>query len=212
MRNTIVKQAESWLGCKEKNGTHKPIIDVYNSHKPLARGYKVKYTDEWCATFASAVAIKCKATNIIPTECSCPKMLELFKKLGSWQEKDNYVPSAGDYIFYDWEDSGKGDNKGNPNHVGIVQKIEGSTIYVIEGNYNESVKVRKIAVNGKYIRGFGVPKYTVNKPVTKSVETIAKEVINGKWGNGAERKKRLAAAGYNPTEVQALVNKLLKQR
>lgn len=179
MRTKIVKQAESWIGKKEKDGSFKVIIDIYNAHKPLARSYKVKYTDEWCATFASAVAIKCGATDIIPTECSCAKMIELFKGKGSWQENDAYVPSGGDYIFYDWEDSGKGDNTGRPNHVGIVQKVEGSTIYVIEGNYNEKVAIRKIAVNAKYIRGFGVPKYKAQpkepvkqetaKPVTFTV-------------------------------------------
>ena len=42
-----------------------------------------------------------------------------------------------------------------------------------------------------------------------SIEEIAREVIAGKWGNGAERKKRLTAAGYDYAEVQAMVNKLL---
>ena len=44
----------------------------------------------------------------------------------------------------------------------------------------------------------------------KSVDTIAREVIAGKWGNGATRKQKLAAAGYNYSEVQKRVNQLLK--
>lgn len=44
----------------------------------------------------------------------------------------------------------------------------------------------------------------------KSVEDIAKDVIKGKYGNGTERKKRLEAEGYNYSEVQAMVNKILK--
>lgn len=44
----------------------------------------------------------------------------------------------------------------------------------------------------------------------KSIKEIAKEVINGKWGNGETRKKRLEEAGYNYKEVQKEVNKLLK--
>ena len=44
----------------------------------------------------------------------------------------------------------------------------------------------------------------------KSNEEIAKEVIAGKWGNGAERKNRLIAAGYEYNAVQGIVNKLLK--
>lgn len=44
----------------------------------------------------------------------------------------------------------------------------------------------------------------------KSVEEIAREVIRGNWGNGQERKDRLAAAGYDYATVQAKVNELLK--
>jgi hypothetical protein len=164
----IIKQAKSWLGYKESNGTHKKIIDVYNAHKPLARGYKVKYTDEWCATFVSAVAIKLGYTDIIPTECSCQQMIELLKKKGRWVENENRTPNVGDIIFYDWNDNGKGDNKGFADHVGYVEKVSKKTITVIEGNYNESVKRRKIAVNDKYIRGYGVPKYDVKKKAEKT--------------------------------------------
>lgn len=158
-RSEIVAQAQSWIGCKEADGSHKKIIDLYNNHKPLARGYKVKYTDAWCATFASACAIAKGYTDIIPTECGCDKLIALFRSLGCWVENDAYVPSHGDYIFYDWQDSGVGDNKGSSDHVGVVEKVEGALITVIEGNYSNAVKRRSLAVNGKYIRGFGVPKY-----------------------------------------------------
>lgn len=44
----------------------------------------------------------------------------------------------------------------------------------------------------------------------KSVNTLAKEVLAGKWGNGADRKSRLAKAGYDYSKVQTAVNKLVK--
>ncbi|MCD8013293.1 MAG: phage tail tip lysozyme [Lachnospiraceae bacterium] len=160
LRSKVVAQAKAWLGCNESDGSHKAIIDVYNSHTPLARGYKVQYTDAWCATFVSAVAIKLGYTDIMPTECGCDKMIALYQGLGRWKEDDSYVPDAGDIIFYDWQDSGSGDNTGSSDHVGIVEKVSGSTITVIEGNYSDSVKRRTLQVNGKYIRGFGLPKYT----------------------------------------------------
>ena len=47
-------------------------------------------------------------------------------------------------------------------------------------------------------------------PAKKSVEEVAKEVLRGDWGNGADRKKRLEAAGYNYAQVQAAVNRLCK--
>ena len=162
LRQQVVSIAQGWIGCKESNGTHKPIIDLYNSHKPLARGYPVKYTDAWCSTFASACAIKAGLTDIIPTECGCGKHIELFKKLGSWEENDAHVPQPGDYIFYDWQDGpnyATTDNKGAADHVGIVEKVVGQTITVIEGNMSNAVGRRTLKVNGRYIRGYGVPKY-----------------------------------------------------
>ncbi len=172
----IVKQAESWLGCKESNGSHRKIIDVYNSHKPLARGYKVSYTDAWCATFVSACAIKTDNTAVIPTECSCNHMIQGFKKLNEWVESDYYRPSAGDIIFYDWDDSGYGDNHYEADHVGIVEKVSGSTITVIEGNKHNAVDRRTLQVNGRYIRGYGVPKYSKDTQNTESQHTVNNKV------------------------------------
>lgn len=164
--SNIIKLAQSWVGKKESNGTHKEIIDIYNSHKPLARGYKVKYTDAWCATFISALSIKLGYTDIIPTECGCEKQINLFKKLGCWVENENRTPEVGDIIYYDWQDNGKGDNKGSSDHVGIVEKVEGNNLTIIEGNINNAVGRRKLKVNGKYIRGYGVPKYDVEAIVS----------------------------------------------
>lgn len=45
----------------------------------------------------------------------------------------------------------------------------------------------------------------------KTAEEIAREVLDGKWGNGAERKRKITQAGYNYTEVQAIVNKLVRK-
>ena len=208
-RESLIAQAKAWIGCKESDGSHKKIIDTYNAHKPLARGYKVQYTDAWCATFVSACAIKTGMTDIIPTECGCGEMVRLFRNLGDWDENDARIPNVGDIIFYDWQDSGSGDNQGNPDHVGIVEKVFGSTITVIEGNKNDAVGRRTLKVNGRYIRGYGVPKYAAATS-GKSVEELAREVINGKWGNGTVRKQKLTAAGYDYAAVQKKVNELLR--
>lgn len=210
--NKIVSLALSWQGKNESNGTHKEIIDIYNGHKPLARGYKMRYTDSWCAGFISALAIKLGYTNIIPTECSCAKMLELFKKLGVYIENENYTPKIGDIVFYDWQDNGKGDNKGTPDHVGIVVDVSRETFLVIEGNYQNAVKDRVMQINGKYIRGFASPKYDVSQGSEKvtnvsetsdAIKKLAYEVIKGKWGNGSERYERINKAIQN--EVNSLM-------
>lgn len=184
LASKVLEQAKAWIGKKESNGTHKEIIDVYNAHKPLARGYKVKYTDAWCSTFVSAVAIKCGYFDIIPTECGCQQHIELFKKIGCWVENENRTPNPGDIIFYDWDDNGVGDNKGYSDHVGIVENVSNGKITVIEGNCDNSVKRTSIAVNGKTIRGYGVPKYDAeqtkapNKPSTPTKPTTSEVKVD----------------------------------
>ena len=185
LRSYVVGIANEWLkaGFKESDGSHMNIINIYNKHTPLARNYKVKKTDAWCATTVSALFIEAenrtgiKFTSIMGLECSCENQINLLKKLSSWQERDDYTPTIGDTIYYDWQDNGKGDNTGHADHVGIVAGISGTTITVIEGNNADAVKTRKIKVNGKTIRGFGVPKYS--KLVTGTT-TAAKPAVSTK--------------------------------
>ena len=213
--NDVVAIAQSWVGRKESDGSHKEIIDVYNSQKSLPRKYKVKYTDAWCATFVSALFVKAGATNLIATECSCEKMIAGMKTLGIFIEDENRIPSKGDIVFYDWQDNRTGDDKGSSDHIGIVESVNGNTFIVIEGNKNGAVGRRTCKVNQKYLRGFAIPKYSatsvqVNNPSVKTNEQIAKEVIAEKWGNGNVRKTALTNAGYNYSTIQTLVNKMLK--
>lgn len=155
----VVAQAKAWLGRKEADGSFHEIIDTYNSQKALPRGYRMRYTDPWCAAFVTAVAVKLGCTDIIPPECSCTRMIKLLKKLDAWDESDSRVPNPGDLIFYNWEAPATGDDATDADHVGIVESVKNGQISVIEGNYSQSVKRRTIAVNHKFIRGYGVPKY-----------------------------------------------------
>ena len=204
-REKIIAQARSWIGCKESDGSHKQIIDVFNADKPLPRGHIMSYTDFWCAAFITACAIKCGATDIIPKECSCNKMIELFKKLGCWNENDAHVPSPGDIMFYDWDDDGKGDNKGEVEHVGIVEAVSGGTITVIEGNYKKECKRRTLDIDGRYIRGYGVPKYDV-EPTAASVTVSLPILKKGSKGEAVKTLQRLLnALGFTDATEKALV-------
>ena len=180
--NNVVEQAKAWVGCKESNGTHKPIIDLYNSHKPLARGYAVKYTDEWCATYVSAMAVKCGILDIVFPECSCNKMIALFQNAGRWEERDDYRPEPGDLIMYDWEDSGTGDNTGSANHVGIVVSCDGTNVKIIEGNKGQAVAYRTKKVNAQYIRGYCIPDFA-SKATSNDPHRQIWNFLLGKLGN-----------------------------
>lgn len=215
-RSVVADLARSWIGKNEKDGSHKEIIDIYNSYSPLPRNYRMPYTASWCACTWSALAIKLGYTDIMPIEVSCGELIKKAQAMGIWQENDGYIPDQGDAILYDWQDTGKGDNTAWPDHIGVVEYVDKEAGYmvVIEGNYDDCVKKRTISINGRYIRGFITPKYdtdtiSISSPEGKDVKTIAREVITGMWGSGETRKKSLTVAGYVYTEVQAMVNQIL---
>ncbi len=164
-RAAYVACARKYLGVRDKKYGHKSILSIYNSYTPNPRGYAMRRYQPWCATFVSAMAIKTDCTNIIPVECSCYYQMRAFQKKGRWVEKDSYVPKPGDIIYYDWQARKKGDCKGFPDHVGIVEKVQNGKITVIEGNKstkksNIGICARRtIPVNYRYIRGFAVPAY-----------------------------------------------------
>lgn len=197
-RNTVLQAAKDWLGYSVSNGKYRTIIDTYNTIRPLPVGYRVSYQDAWCATFVSAVAQKVGATDIIYPECSCPRMIQLYQQNSRWMENDAYTPKPGDIIFYDWQDSGVGDNQGVPDHVGIVYSVVGSNITVIEGNCNNSVCYTNKTVNGRYIRGYGLPKYDDSVSVVPETPAITVSQTNISTGS---KVKVVGNTWYNGTQV-----------
>lgn len=215
-REKIISVAKSYIGAKGGSIAHSDIIHIFNSVKP--QGYTAKKTDPWCSEFVSACAIqafgKKTALKYFPLSAACTTMINRAKTLGIWVEKDNYVPKKGDFILYDWDDNktGSGDNKNTPDHVGIVEYTKTGIIHVIEGNYGDTVKRRKINVGGRFIRGFVTPKYdqiTV-KDNLKSDDEIVKEILTGEWGNGEQRKNALISCGYDYEKLQKKVTKIVK--
>lgn len=178
LRARVCAQADRWVGKKESNGTHREIIDIYNQIVPLPRGYKMSYNDPWCAATVSAIGYACGLSQWIFPECGCNPMIELYRKAGRWMENDAYSPQPGDVIFYDWQDSGVGDNLGASDHVGIVIGVSGSVINIIEGNCGNAVQYTAREVNGRYIRGYGIPDYAAAAAeLTEDEPVEAPEVV-----------------------------------
>ena len=174
LRTKVVEVAKSYYGCKESDGSHKQIIDTYNS---ASEGYKMTYSDAWCAAYVTTVGIKSELSDIILKECSCERMINLYQKCGRFIEDDSYIPTNGDIIFYDFDDSGSGDNTGRSDHVGIVVSVNGTTMKIIEGNMSDAVGYRTIQVNARYIRGYGIPDYKSKS--TKTSNSINNTVSTG---------------------------------
>lgn len=209
----VLAVMRSWIGLSRSAGTHKPIIDIYNSYMPRARGYAMNYQDAFCDATVSAAFIKLGAVDLIGgPECGVEEHVKLFKKAGIWEEDGTVTPEPGWLIVYNWDESQQ-PNDGYSDHIGVVESVSGGKITTIEGNISGG-KVGRCTykVGHGNIRGYAKPKYAAagSKPAaTKTVEQLAQEVIAGLWGNGDARKAALAAAGYNYSAVQKRVNELV---
>ena len=181
LRTLVVDTARSFYGTEAGTVKHRSILDTYNRHEPLARGYKMTESDPWCATFVSTVAILCQLTDIIPTECSCSRMIQLHKALGTWCEDDDLDPQPGDLLIYDWEDNGIGDCTGDPDHIGIVTAVTKGVIRVIEGNMAGKVWHRDIVVGGKCIRGYCCPDYAKAAELMQAAGRTFADVPRDAW-------------------------------
>ena len=148
----------SWLGWSESNGRHRQIIDIYNSHKPLAQGYKVKYTDQWCDATVSAAAIQASMVDLIGTECGVERHVQIFKEKGIWIEDGTITPEPGYIIVFNWDKSSQ-PNDGFADHIGVVDQVKAGIIICIEGNRNDAVSYRSIPIGWGKIRGYAAPRY-----------------------------------------------------
>ena len=97
------------------------------------------------------------------------------------------------YLYKDSYGNGKGSKK--TNYKGTITKVNA-----------KGTKPYHIDTIG-WVAESDITKETTS--TKKSIDEITKEVINGKWGNGEERKTKLTNAGYNYDEVQAKVNEIL---
>lgn len=113
---------------------------------------------EWCACFVSWCANECGYidTGVIPKYAGCILGSQWFKDRGQWMD-NSAEPAPGMIIFFDWNDENGQD--GEPDHTGIVEKVENGTVYTVEGNSGDSVRINSYPVGYYEIYGYGVPQY-----------------------------------------------------
>lgn len=148
------------------------------------------YQGGWCTTFVLWCFNKAGNNlgvamykNIVPSGGNCNSMISWYKNRDRYHTRSSgYTPKRGDLIFFDW--SGNGSSQ----HVGLVDYIDGSTVYTVEGNCSGKVKARKYTTTGSKpynnvsaIMGYGNPDYTslaksgsVKQTTTKRVTTTKK--------------------------------------
>lgn len=116
----------------------------------------------WCDMFVSWVGAQANATDIVGKFAYCPYHVNWFKNRGQWHGRD-VTPQPGDVIFF-------ANKSGVACHIGFVERVEGSTIYTIEGNTsvgnnaNGGEVMRRARTLGSigsswYVLGYGRPAY-----------------------------------------------------
>ena len=149
-RQTAVQTAIQMKGHRDD------IVDIYNSYLPHPRGYKVKYSDQLCATYVSAVFIKLGWTDIVPPECGAMQLYRNMEALGRAVLDKKRVPEIGDLIFF-----GDGSTSSRIQHVGIVTDVQnGRQIYYYDIQAN--VGRHTCPVGYSYVMGYGMPDYAAH--------------------------------------------------
>ena len=201
----LLKEAGRHIGVRQGSPDHRTLVDAYNQVLPRPQGYRVRYQDDWCDIFVTAIADKVQAAGLIGRECGVHRHLSLFKQMGIWLGR--VKPQPGDIIIFDW------DGRGWADHIGYVEAFDGRQVVTIEGNSRQQVSRNRFVWNDWRIMGYARPRYgkSSNQPVQSrlSVTEIAKQVIQGRWGNGLDRHRRLTQAGYDYLTIQKAVNHLL---
>lgn len=177
LRQLVVDIAKKDYGAKQYSQKHADIIRDFNRIPGMGTWMSTDYA--WCAASVSVWGWRAGLDDIYYPSASCNAMINLYKKHGHWVEDDNYVPKTGDLIMYDWDDSGKGDNHGEADHVGLVVSVRNGFISVIEGNKHNAVGTRTLEIGGRYIRGFCCPDF-------KSVADPEEPVVVSDWAKALQ--------------------------
>ena len=159
-RDRILRAAASLVGVRSGSAAHHQLVKDYNSINPLPVGYAVKNSDDWCDVFVTTVFQREGLSHLIGRECGVERHIQIFKRLGIWNEDGASTPKAGDIITFNWDQDSQ-QNNGFADHIGIVERVENGLIHTIEGNSGVvgTVKRNVYRIGHGNIRGFATPRY-----------------------------------------------------
>ena len=157
-RDRVLRAAASLVGVRGGTAAHQQLVNDYNSVRPLPVGYAVKNSDDWCDIFVTTVFQREGLSGLIGRECGVERHIQIFKRLGIWNEDGTTTPKAGDIITFNWDQNSQ-PNNGFADHIGIVESVSNGIIHTIEGNSNNQVRRNTYRIGHGNIRGFATPRY-----------------------------------------------------
>lgn len=157
-RDRVLRAAASLVGVRGSSVAHQQLVNDYNSVRPLPVGYAVKNTDDWCDVFVTTIFQREGLSDLVGRECGVERHIQIFKRLGIWNEDGGSTPKAGDIITFNWDQDSQ-PNDGFADHIGIVESVSNGVIHTIEGNSNDQVRRKTYRIGHGNIRGFASPRY-----------------------------------------------------
>lgn len=231
----VISIAAGEIGYKEKASNsqldNKTANAGHSNYTKYARDFDQKYpnwynykkqTVAWCDMFVDwcfitafgyekALSLLCQPEK--SAGAGCTSSVAYYRAKGQFVTKN---PKPGDQIFF-------GSSVNDCEHTGLVEKVDNSKVYTIEGNSNDQVERRSYSLSYGKIVGYGRPKFDAEpekkeepKPAKettkkKTIDELAQEVMAGKWGVNPERQEALTKAGYDYAAVQKKVNELINK-
>lgn len=230
----VIETARGEIGYKEGPNNQTKFSQYIDQNCPNFYNGKKSWPGggaEWCdifvdysfiVSYGEETARKMLYQPQKSAGAGCKFSANYYRDAGAFIKRGEGDPKPGDQIFFG--------TYGNESHTGLVEKVEDGRVYTIEGNCDNQVKEKNYSLTYTRISGYGRPDFSLvedkqdsqttpapqpapapETPVDTAadIDRLAREVIAGKWGNGAERKQRLTAAGHDFEAVQKRVNELL---
>ncbi len=142
----------------------------------------------WCHMFVSWCAAKAGIpVSVVPKTASTSEGMAWFKSRGIFKYKGKYTPKRGDLVYF----------KTGRSHVGIVEKVTGSTLHTIEGIPSDRLARRTYPLSEKTITGYGVPKYTGINACSSSTGTSGTGSGNQDTESELKYLKKVLKRHYN---------------
>lgn len=149
-RTDLLDVARSQIGYQESRRNF--IVREDGSMQGYTRygdWYGMPY-EEWCAMFVLFCLRNAQLPeSAVPGSPSCARWRDALAEKGVYRTEADYVPQPGDLIFFRWS------NGADPEHIGIVESVEGETIFTIEGNAGRAVRRRSYVLAQNCIAGYG---------------------------------------------------------
>lgn len=198
----VLEIARGYLGTADGDIFTKKYNEITGAGIPLG--------SDWCAMFVTCIArMAAVPATEIPNYAGCSTGRRLFERLGRWKNRTGYTPKAGDVIFYDWDiAAGNGED-----HTGIVEAVQGQTVFTIEGNARNGVCMKNSsALSSSFITGYGVPVYAkgdddvTEAQVTAMIQAQAKKIAETAIGSYFAALEKRACPGWAKPAVQYCID------